>query len=112
MPASLRLPSIDPERDAPASQPDPFLLEPDPLREHAAGPRAPADAAGGVHDPVPGHAARAVAHGGADRAGRAGLAHERRHLTVRHHAPPRDPPHEAVDGGAEVHAADDPACSS
>jgi len=53
--------------DPAASQRHAFSLQPESLCEHPAHPRAPADAAGGVHHTVPGQIRRAFAHRLSDR---------------------------------------------
>src|SRR3972149_4129944 len=60
------VPAMAGERHAPSPHRDPFLLEKNPLSDHAPHVGPEADRPAGVHHTVPGHTGRAPLHGVAD----------------------------------------------
>ena len=100
------------QRHAAAAESDAFLLQPDPLREHAAHAGTPTDGALRIHDPMPGDIARTLSHGASHRPRPTREAGQRGELTVRHDVAGRHTTKEAVHGLVEAHAPSAPPWSS
>src|SRR5204863_9994704 len=79
------VPRVTREIDATPPQRDPFALQQDALRDHARGPRAPADPALRVDDAMPRHARRTPSHRATDGARRPRSTEQRSDLSVRDH---------------------------
>src|SRR2546425_6817372 len=94
-PSIARMPPVLGQADASAPERDAFPLEPDPLGQHAAHPRAGTDAAAGVDHPMPGEIRRTTPQGPADRPSRPGPAQARRDLAVGDDAAAGDASHQA-----------------
>jgi hypothetical protein len=97
---------------ATTAQPDAFLLQPDPLRQHSAHPTSRADRALCVHHTMPRHVERALTHGASHRTCAAREPDERGQLTVGDHMTRRDATQEPVHSLLERHAPVAPPCSS
>src|SRR5437773_4533249 len=84
------LPAVAVETDATAAHRNAFLLEPEPLRQHAVHVAAQADAAARIHHAMPGQIHRTLSHRVSDGARGARPAEDRGELSVRGHLAARD----------------------
>ncbi len=102
-----------PKRHPSATEPDPFLLEKDTLRHHAAHGRPEADASPRIDDPLPGHPAGHVPERPAHHPRTARKAEPTRDLPVGRDPPAWDEADETPDRPLEIdHGRPPPNCSS
>src|SRR5262249_7410203 len=98
LPRARSPPAIPVAPDPPSAHALPLLLEKDALGQHAVDVGAQADPALRVHDAVPGHISRAMAHRLSHRTGRPRPAQDGSDLSIRHDPTPRNLLDETVHG--------------